>query len=210
MTESLTMGFYEDRLLPRLIDRVLSTGECIKYRKRVVQGLHGTVLEVGFGSGLNLPYYPEDVQRVHAVDPSELGRRMAEDRICECHAHVEYAGLDGARLELPDDSVDAVLSTWTLCTIPEVDCALEEMRRVLKPGGALHFLEHGRSSDAGVARWQDRIDRAWGVFSGGCHLNRSIDSLVEDAGFRVEALDNFEMRGPRVFTYMYQGRAIAP
>lgn len=204
------MGFYERRILPHIIDRVLGTGECKKYRKRTAAGLSGVVLEVGFGSGLNLPFYPEQVERIHAIDPSEVGRKLAAGRIAACPIPVEFAGLDGQRLPLPDASVDAVLSTWTLCTIPDVDAALAEMLRVLKPGAALHFLEHGRSADPAVARWQDRLNPIEKLVGGGCNLNRSIDRHVEGAGFRVDALDNFYMKGPRAFGYMYAGRAVRP
>ncbi len=204
------MGFYEERILPRLINRALDTGECKKYRERTAAALEGTVLEVGFGSGLNLPFYPQAVEHIHAIDPSELGRELAAERVAACQVPVSFAGLDGQRLPMPDASVDAVLSTWTLCTIPDVDAALREILRVLKPGASLHFLEHGRSAEPGVARWQDRINPVQRLIGGGCNLNRVIDRHVEDAGLRVDSLETFYMKGPRVFTYMFAGVAVRP
>jgi ubiquinone/menaquinone biosynthesis C-methylase UbiE len=201
------MGFYADRVLPRLTDVLLRGQEFTAIRARVCAGLQGEVLEVGFGSGRNVPHYPASVTRVRAVDPATLGRELAAERVAASAVPVEYIGLDGARLPLENASVDHVLTTWTMCTIPEVAGALDEMRRVLKPGGSLHFVEHGRAPQANVARWQDRLTPLQRRVFGGCHLNRPIAELVDHAGLRLAKLDNYFASGPKPFAYMYEGVA---
>ena len=201
------MGFYGDRVLPRFVDVALGGRAFDEMRARVASGLHGEVLEVGFGSGRNVPHYPPSVSRVRAVDPATHGRTLAAERVAASPIPVEYVGLDGEALPLEDASVDHVLSTWTLCTIPGVERALGEMRRVLRPGGALHFIEHGRAPDPKVARWQDRLTLVQRRMFGGCHLNRRIEELVATAGFEVGRLENFFMRGPKPFGYMFEGVA---
>ncbi len=163
---------------------------------------------MGFGSGLNVPHYPQGVKRVRAVDPAMVGRTLAEGRVAASAIPVEYVGLDGAHLPLEDESVDSVLSTWTLCTIPDVARALVEIRRVLRPEGALHFLEHGRSPDPEVTRWQDRLNPIQRRLFGGCNLNRQIDDLLREAGLEVLSIENYYMRGPKPLGYMYEGVAI--
>jgi ubiquinone/menaquinone biosynthesis C-methylase UbiE len=165
------------------------------------------VLEVGFGSGLNVPHYPPTVRRVRAVDPATVGRQLAADRVAASSIPVEHVGLDGARLPLDDSSVDSVLSTWTMCTIPDIEGALSEIRRVLRPGGTLHFLEHGRAPDPSVVKWQDRLDPIQQRLFGGCHLNRPIDDLVRDSGLRIATIENYYLKGPKPLGYMYEGRA---
>jgi ubiquinone/menaquinone biosynthesis C-methylase UbiE len=201
------MGWYADRVLPRLTDVLLRNREFAAIRARVCAGLEGEVLEVGFGSGRNVPHYPASVTRVRAVDPATLGRELAAERVAASPVPVEYIGLDGAQLPLENASVDHVLTTWTMCTIPDVDGALDEMRRVLRPGGSLHFVEHGRAPAAKVARWQDRLTPVQRRVFGGCHLNRPIADLVEHAGLRVAKLDNYFASGPKAFAYMYEGVA---
>jgi ubiquinone/menaquinone biosynthesis C-methylase UbiE len=201
------MGFYEARVLPYVVDVALGGKSFRKLRARAAGSLAGEVLEVGFGSGRNVPYYPETVQRVRAVDPSTVGRKLAAQRVAASPVPIEYIGLDGENLPLPDESVDCVLTTWTLCTIPDVHRSLTEIRRVLRPGGSLHFLEHGRSPDAGVARWQDRLTPWQRRFAGGCHLNRSIDVLLSEASLPASRMENYYLRGPRPFGYMYEGVA---
>lgn len=204
------MGWYEQRVLPRLVECSLGSGQCHKQRAQVTRGLRGTVLEIGFGSGMNLEHYPSEVERVLAVDPAQAGRELARARIERASAVVEFVGLDGQQLTLQDSSVDAVLSTWTLCTIPDAVRALREARRVLKPGGALHFLEHGLAPDAAVARWQSRLNPLQRCVGGGCTLDRPIDRLVGEGGFRIVQLDTFYMRKtPRVFGYTFRGVASA-
>ena len=201
------MGFYEDRVLPRFVDVALGGRAFAALRARVASGLKGEVLEVGFGSGRNVPHYPSAVSRVRAVDPATYGRALAAKRVAASPVPVEYVGLDGEELPLPDASVDHVLSTWTLCTIPGVDAALGEIRRVLRPGGALHFIEHGRAPEPNVARLQDRLTPIQRRLFGGCHLNRRIDELVAAGGLEMERIENFFMRGPKAFGYMFEGVA---
>jgi ubiquinone/menaquinone biosynthesis C-methylase UbiE len=202
------MGFYEREVLPRFVDVALRGKQIDRLRARVSSRLAGEVLEVGFGSGRNVPYYPSTVTRVRAVDPAVVGRKLAAQRVAASPVPVEYVGLDGERLPVDDASIDHVLTTWTLCTIPDVDVALEEVRRVLKPGGSLQFLEHGGAPDPKVRRWQDRLTPLQRRLAGGCHLNRSIDALVRDAGLHIDQLDNYYLKGPKFFGYMYEGTAI--
>ncbi len=202
------MGFYTDRVVPRITNLALSGAELDRIRGRVASGLEGEVLEVGFGSGRNVPHYPRAVKRVQAVDPATAGRKLAASRVAASPVPVEYVGLDGQALPAGSASIDYVLSTWTLCTIPDVAAALREMHRVLRPSGELHFVEHGRSPDPGVARWQDRLTPLQRRLFAGCHLNRPIDRLVAEAGFRVTRLDNFYVSGPKVTGYNFEGVAV--
>lgn len=200
------MGFYDDQVLPRFTD--LALGKPMEpTRVRVAGKLSGEVLEVGFGSGRNLPHLPPEVTRLLAVEPAAVGRRLAAFRIATATVPVEFIGEDGQELPLPDGSIDHVLVTWTLCTIPEVDRALREVRRVLRPGGRMHFVEHGRSPHRRVAQWQDRLTPVWGKLFGGCHLNRPIDELVTNAGLTLEAIDTYRMGGPELFGFAYEGIA---
>lgn len=203
----MPVGFYRDQVLPRVVDVVLSGRELSRVRARVASALEGEVVEVGFGSGRNVPYYPAAVTRVRAVDPATAGRTLAAKRVAASPVPVEYIGLDGQELPLEDGSVDHVLTTWTLCTIPDVNRALAEIARVLRPGGELHFVEHGLSPDPKVARWQDRLTPIQRRIAGGCHLNRPIDQLVAGAGLVVTRMDNWSMRGPKAFGYLYEGVA---
>jgi ubiquinone/menaquinone biosynthesis C-methylase UbiE len=201
------MGIYEDRILPRVIDVALGGRELGELRRRVASGLSGDVLEVGFGSGRNVPFYPPEVRQVQAVEPASQGRVLAQSRLAASPVPVDFVGLDGQDLPLKSSSVDHVLVTWTLCTIPDVERALGEMRRVLRPGGSLHFLEHGRSPDPSVARWQDRLTPVQRRVFGGCHLNRPIRDLIAAVGFDVRRLDHYYLKGPKCFGYMYEGVA---
>jgi ubiquinone/menaquinone biosynthesis C-methylase UbiE len=201
------VGWYVEQVLPRATNVMLGGRQFAVMRERLASGLDGEVLEVGFGSGLNVPYYPSRVQRVWAVDPAMVGRKLAAERVAASGVPVEYVGLDGQHLPLADDSVDHVLTTWTLCTIPHVEGALTEIRRVLRPGGALHFLEHGRSPDPKVARWQDRLTPFQRRVAGGCHLNRPIDVLLRVSGLAVTRLENYYIKGPKTLGYMFEGVA---
>lgn len=201
------MGFYGEQVLPRLMDRLMRDGELAEIRARVASGLAGEVLEVGFGSGLNVPHYPVAVTRVLAVEPAAVGRTLAAKRVAAGSAEVEYIGLDGQLLPLDSASVDHVLATWTLCTIPDVDRALQEIHRVLRPGGTFHFAEHGRSPDLAVARWQDLLTPLQRRMFGGCHLNRPIDQLVARSGLVPTQMDNYYTKGPKSFGYTYVGTA---
>jgi len=173
----------------------------------VASGLSGEVLEIGFGSGLNVPHYPSSVKRVRAIDPATVGRKLAAHRVAASPVPVEYIGLDASSLPLDSASIDHVLITWTMCTVPDVKRALEEIHRVLRPGGELHFVEHGLSPDPQVAKWQDRLTPFQRRWAGGCHLNRPIDRLIEQAGFTVSRMDNYYMKGPKPMGYMFEGLA---
>jgi ubiquinone/menaquinone biosynthesis C-methylase UbiE len=203
------MGVYQDHLLPRFQDVMMRRKPTREVRSRVCAGLRGQVLEVGFGTGLNAPYYPPGVSKMLAVEPSALCMKIAQERIAHSPVTIENAGLTGERLEVESESCDAVLSTWTLCTIPDLGAALSEMRRVLKPDGVLHFVEHGRAPDAQVQRWQVRLEPLNMRLAGGCHLTRRIPNLINEAGFAVEELDAYYFTGePRPFGYTYEGRAV--
>ena len=200
------MSFYKDRVVPRLVDVALGR-PFDPVRSRVAAPLEGTVLEVGFGSGLNVPHYPASVEKVLAVDPSLTGRRLAAGRLSASPVPVEFAGVDGQELALEDCSVDRALITWTLCTIPDPARSLTEVHRVLKPGGHLHFVEHGLSPRPAVARWQRLLTPLWRHLAGGCHLDRPIDRLVSGAGFDMVRLDRYRFAWPEPFTYLYEGIA---
>jgi SAM-dependent methyltransferase len=203
----MAMGVYEDKILPHLINLICGTKAMGKLRDRALEGVSGTVLEVGFGSGTNLPYYPDSVDKVYAVDPSMEGRKLARKRLAAARVPVEFIGLDGSRLPLDDESVDNAVSTFTLCTIPDVDAALAEIRRVLRPGGQLFFLEHGLSDDPKVVHRQHRWDPWQQRIAGGCHVNRDHGALIGASGLGIEELANFTVPGPKVGGYMYAGRA---
>jgi ubiquinone/menaquinone biosynthesis C-methylase UbiE len=201
------MGWYAENVVPRIMNVVMRAGEYTPIRARVAAGLSGEVLEVGFGSGLNVAHYPPAVTRVLAVDPAIVGRELAARRVADSPVPVEYIGLDGQSLPLRADSVDHALTTWTLCSIPDVERALNEINRVLRPGGTLHFIEHGRSPDSGVARWQDRLTPIQRRVAGGCHLNRPVDKLITDSGLDMTRMDNYYLSGPKPFGYSYEGVA---
>lgn len=195
--------------MPRLVNVFCNTAETREIRARVCAELAGEVVELGFGSGLNAPYYPQAVTRVLAVEPADLAWQLAAERVAAGPVPVERVGLDGQALPLADDSVDAALSTWTLCTIPDATAALAEVKRVLRPAGRLHFVEHGLSPEPGVARWQHRLDPVQKRVAGGCHLSRPIAAMLEGAGFRVERMRHaYEKGAPKPFGYLYEGVAV--
>jgi ubiquinone/menaquinone biosynthesis C-methylase UbiE len=204
------MGLWNDQVLPRLTDRLLGVEAVRRARAQVCAGLSGDVVELGFGSGLNVPHYPDAVTGVWAIDPSEVGRRLAARRVEASTVPVRHAGLTAEVLPFPDQRFDAALSTFTLCTVPDVAHALRELVRVLAPGGHFHFLEHGRAPDAGVARWQDRLAPVNHAIAGGCHLNRDIAALIRDSGLEIVELSTYYGEGPRPFAYRYQGFARRP
>jgi ubiquinone/menaquinone biosynthesis C-methylase UbiE len=203
------MGFYDDQVLPRVMDVALGR-QTRAIRARATAGLSGEVLEIGFGSGRNLPLLPAGVERLLAVEPAAAGRGLAARRIAAAPFPVEFVGDDGQELPLPDASVDHVLTTWTLCTIPDVEQALDEIHRVLRPGGTLRFAEHGRSPKRRAARWQNRLNPAWGRIVGGCQLNRQIDDLIEKSGLTVESASTYQIVGTAALAFAYEGVAVKP
>ena len=204
------MGFYEDQILPRITNVLLGNPAIGSLRREMLEGTSGTDLEIGFGSGTNLDHYPDRVERVLAVDPATVGRKLARDRIARSRIAVEFVGLDGQAIPLPDAAADAAVSAFTLCTVPDPASALAEIARIVRPGGRLHFLEHGLSDDPRVARAQHRYNGIERKIAGGCNLDRAHDALLEAAGFRIEHLRRFTMRGPAPLSPMYLGVAIAP
>ena len=203
------MGFYETRILPHILDKACSIRSVTELRRQLVPQCHGTVLEVGIGSGLNLPFYdPGRVDKLYGLEPSEAMRRKARRPIARAPLPVDWLGLPGEAIPLEDESVDTLLLTFTLCTIPDWRKALEQMHRVLRPDGQLLFLEHGRCPSPGVRSWQDRLTPVWKKLAGGCHLNRPIDELLAGSGFHIDKLDNFYLpKAPRLAGYLYMGRA---
>ena len=205
------MGFYENRVLPHLINFAMTTKAIKAERRRCLENVTGTVLEVGFGTGLNLPHYPRTVTKVVGVDPSETSARLARRRIAASPFPVEIIGLSAEKIPVADASFESLVSTFTLCTIPDVANALLEMRRALRPGGRLYFVEHGRAEDPDVQRWQDRLDSMQQRIFGGCHLNRRISTLIGQAGFEIERLENSYMKGaPKFGGFLYRGVAKRP
>lgn len=201
---------YRERILPRLVECACGSRDLQRWRRRVTEGLEGEILEIGFGSGLNLGHYGGEVSLIRAVEPSAGARRRSERRIAEQNIPVEHLALDAEALSLDDESCDGALSTFTLCTIGGVERALAEVHRVVKPGGRFHFLEHGLAPDAGVQRWQARLEPLQRRVAGGCHLTRDPVGLVEAAGFAVESLEQRYARGPKPWTYFTLGIARRP
>ena len=202
------MGLYAKYIWPVLIDVGMRNKDTTRLRAAWIPHARGDVLEIGIGSGLNLPYYSPDVQRVYGVDPSLELQRMARKRAAAGRLPVEFLAQSAEQpLPLPNASIDTVVVNWTLCSIPDVSPALQQMHRVLKPSGRLIFLEHGRATDPRVVAWQDRLTPLWKRFTGGCHLNRKVDELIAAAGFRITELKTCYVPGPRPMTYTYQGCA---
>ena len=203
------MGFYDRHILPRVINWSCGTRPVQKQRQKVVPLAEGRVLEIGIGTGLNLPYYePEKIERVIGLDPAEQMLSYAKRKSRSVPFPVEYLALQGERIPLQPESVDTVLVTYTLCTIADANTALEGMRQVLKPSGRLIFCEHGKAPDEAVKRWQDRLNPLWRRIGGGCNLNRDIPALIEDAGFAIDDLETMYLPGtPRFTGFNYWGCA---
>ena len=202
------MGFYENHVLPHVINLCCGTKAVRAQRANIVPGARGKVLEVGMGPGLNMPYYdPALIDIIYGLEPNAKSRSMAAGPIENAGLTVDFIGLDGQEIPLDKHSVDTIVLTYTLCTIPDADKAMREMRRVLKPGGRLLFSEHGAAPDAAVKKWQDRINSVWNRIGGGCNLNRDIPQLIKRGGFAIDTLDEMYLPGPKVATYNYRGAA---
>jgi len=203
------MGFYSEVLFPWGMNLTMSGAEFQKQRRAVLRSVDGRILEIGFGSGLNLPHYPRSVSQLVSVDPNPGMGRYTAKQIAESDIDVDRQVLSGESLPMPDDSFDTVVSTWTLCSIVNIEQALAEVKRVLKPGGHFVFLEHGLSPDKEVSRWQHRLNGLQKVIGDGCHLNRDMRKLIGDAGFSQLEVDNYYFpKVPRFMGYMYRGLAI--
>jgi ubiquinone/menaquinone biosynthesis C-methylase UbiE len=201
------MGFYNNVILTRLCHLVMRNRSLVPYRERVIASAEGRVLEIGIGSGLNLPFYGPHVHEIVGLEPAPRLIAMARQVAERIPMPVTFMEESAAAIPLDDNAVDTVVMTWTLCTIPQADRALSEMRRVLKPNGRLLFVEHGLAPDDGVRRWQDWLTSAWKRISGGCHLNRPIQSMIESAGFRFDRLHTAYMPGPKPMSFIYEGSA---
>jgi SAM-dependent methyltransferase len=205
--QECSMGFYSDIILPRLCDLSMRNKQLVPFRERVIGAAEGRVLEIGVGSGMNLPFYRPPVREVLALEPAPRLLNMARSASHVTGLPVSFLEASAEAIPLDKSSVDTVVTTWTLCSIPQAATALAEMRRVLRPGGKLLFVEHGLAPDEAVRRWQHRLTPAWRYISGGCHLNRPIRSMIEGTGFRVERIETGYMPGPKPMTFMYEGGA---
>nr|WP_281722573.1 class I SAM-dependent methyltransferase [Nitrosomonas nitrosa] len=201
------MGFYQDQILPHLIHLAMRSRYLVPYRERIVSEAEGRVLEIGIGSGLNLPYYRPQAREILGLEPSSRLLAMAQGRAHASTGPVTFIGGSAEAIPLDRGTVDTVVTTWTLCSIPWAVKALGEMRRVLKPGGQLLFVEHGLAPEANVRKWQNRLTPIWKRIGGGCHLNRPIRALIESAGFGIARVETVYAPGPKPMTFMYEGRA---
>lgn len=204
------MSFYDEKILPHLINFTCGSPPILKLRKQLVPLCSGKVLEVGMGSAINLAYYnAEDVEFIWGLEPSEGMRKKAQKNLDKSPIEVKWLGLPGEKIPLDDESVDTVLLTFTLCTIPDWKSALEQIHRVLKPEGKLLFCEHGKSSEVKVQNWQNRINPYWKKIAGGCNLNRPISELISSSGFEVTTMDTFHAaKMPKIASYIYIGTAV--
>ena len=201
------MSFYANFLFPRLLDWSMSDSAATQYRQQVLAEVAGEVLEIGFGTGLNLPYYPDKIDNITTVDPNPGMRKLAEKRIKQSSIKVNYLQLNGEDLPMDDNSFDCVVSTWTLCSIIQVDRAIAEIYRVLKPGGKFFFIEHGLSNESNIQIWQNRLTPIQKIIGDGCHLNRNIEHLVEQKFTNIKIDKFYAPKFPKISGYMYQGIA---
>lgn len=202
------MGWYARNILPRLIEAGCSQPLLMKLRAQYVPQARGKVLEIGIGTGLNLEFYDPDAVELTGLDPAEELTGHAKERAQQLELPVNMLGVSGDSIPAEDKTFDALVCTWTLCSIPKVEGALKEMHRVVKPGGTLYFIEHGKAPDASVHRWQQRIEPVWKLIAGGCHLTRKADELIADAGFNITETDSDYLPGPKFATYMTHGIAV--
>ena len=201
------MGFYSDHVVPQLVHLAMRNRRLLPYRERVISAAQGRVLEIGIGSGLNLPLYSQQAEEIIGLDPAPRLLARARDASNRLSLPVRFIEGSAEAIPLEDKSMDTVVTTWTLCTIPDVVQALGEVHRVLRPDGQLLFVEHGLAPDANVRKWQAWLTPAWKRIGGGCHLNRPIRSLIEQTGFGIIALEVGYMQGPKPMTFLYEGRA---
>jgi ubiquinone/menaquinone biosynthesis C-methylase UbiE len=201
------MGFYQDQIVPLLINLAMRRRDLAAYRSRVVPAADSRVLEIGVGSGLNLPFYSRSVERLIGLDPSPKLLSMLRRNLSPNMPSLELIEGSAEAIPLDNDSVDTVVTTWTLCSIPDAARALREVHRVLRSTGRLLFIEHGRAPEPNVRWWQDHLTPAWKRIGGGCHLNRAVQSLIEDAGFQFDRFEVGYMRGPKPLAFMYEGTA---
>ncbi|MEZ5210309.1 class I SAM-dependent methyltransferase [Gordonia sp. (in: high G+C Gram-positive bacteria)] len=205
------MGFYDDKILPRLIEKTCGMPQMDKLRRHACAPLHGDVVEIGFGSGFNVGQYPDAVTSVVGIEPSDVGWERAQLRVASSSIPISRGGLDGQRIPFPDDTFDSALSTFTLCTVPDIAAALTELRRVVKPGGTLAFLEHGTAPDSGVRRVQRMLDPIERLVAGGCELTRDTAAQVRAAGWRIEELEQFYAKAaPKPWAAFSRGYAVDP
>ena len=202
------MSFYEQYCLPHIINFVCGMKDTQRQRAKVVPRATGRVLEIGMGSGLNVPFYDRDkVDMVWGLEPSVAMRRKAASNLAGALFEIRWLDLPGEEIPLDDDAADTVLLTYTLCTIPDWQRALEQMRRVLKPGGRLIFCEHGKAPDLAVRRWQERLNPVWNALGGGCNLNRPIPTLIDRGGFNIQEIEAQYRPGPKFASFQYWGTA---
>ncbi len=202
------MGFYSNLVIPYCIDFAMSGSTLESYRRNLLENVSGEILEIGFGTGLNLPHYPENVDKITTIDPNPGMKRLARSRIAQSQITVDYKVLNGESLPMPDASFDSVVCTWTLCSIPLVNQAISEVHRLLKPGGYFFFIEHGLSPDVQIQVWQNRLTPVQKILADGCHLNRKISDLIAQQFNNVNIEQFYAPKLPKVIGYMYQGTAI--
>lgn len=202
------MGFYSNLIIPYCIDLAMSGSSLSQYRQQLLEDVSGEILEIGFGTGLNLPHYPEAVSKITTIDPNPGMKKLAASRINQSQITVDYKVLNGESLPMADQSFDSVVCTWTLCSIPLVEQAIAEVHRLLKPGGKFFFIEHGLSEDPGIQIWQNRLTPIQKVIADGCHLNRRINLLVKQKFPNVTIEQFYAPKLPKIIGYMYQGIAV--
>jgi ubiquinone/menaquinone biosynthesis C-methylase UbiE len=202
-------GLYQNWIAPTLLDWSMRSQRLVAFRSRVVSAAEGRVLEIGIGSGLNLPFYAAQARQIFGLDPSTALLARARRKASPAQSRVQFLAGSAERIPLDAGSVDTVVMTWVGCSIPDIALALDEIRRVLRPGGHLLFVEHGRAPQQRIARWQDRLDPLWTRIAGGCHINRSPDVLIRQAGLRIDRLETGYIPGPKITTFLYEGSATA-